>query len=147
MAKTSLTVKIRIVGVRETLAKFRDLPDDAQRELRQASLKLATVLAKKIAEDALTDSGQSALMAPTVKPVFDRVPAVKAGGASRKVGRNKVPAYKVLFGSVFGATTLKQFRPFDGDGYWFFGTVYAKQDMIAYQWDAAADEIIRKWAS
>lgn len=145
--KTSLTVRIRIFGLRETLAKFKQLPDDATRELRQASLAIAGALAVEIRHAAKADSAQSGLLAPTVKPLFDRVPSVKAGGASRKVGRNRVPAYKVLFGAEFGSHSLAQFDPFNPDGYWFFETVQSNEDYISREWDEAADEIIRKWAS
>lgn len=141
----ALVVRIQIPGIYETLRKFQALPKDAERELRKASLEVAKVLAAAAKAAAEGDSGQSALIAPTVRALFDRVPAVQAGG-SKLVGSNNVPAYKVLFGSEFGAVTLPQYRPFYGKGYWFFRTVRENQDEIAEKWDGVANEIIRKWA-
>lgn len=142
--KRTLTVTIRITGLRETIRAFKNLPDDASTELRAASLSIAGAVAVDIRQAARTNA-QSGLLAPTVRPARDRVPAVQAGG-TRRVGSNRVPAYKVLFGSEFGAKTLKQFRPFT-DSYWFFRTVEEKQGYIESEWLDAADEILRKWAS
>lgn len=149
MANKGITVKVRISGVRETIRAFRDLPKDANNELRQRSQEIARDLAGKIAAAARTDSRQSALVAPTVKAMKDRVPVVQAGG-NRKVGRNRKPAHKVLFGANFGATYLRQFRPHRGagqDDYFFFSTVEANEGAIDRQWNAAADEIISRWGS
>lgn len=142
--KTALTVTVRITGLRETIRAFKNLPDDATKELRAASLSIAGVVAVEAKQAAQTNA-QSALMAPTVKAVRDRVPAVEAGG-TRRVGSNRVPAFKVLFGSEFGSKALKQFRPFT-DTYWFFGTVENNRAFIDREWNEAADEILRKWAT
>lgn len=143
--KRTLTVTIRITGLRETIRAFKNLPDDATTELRAASLSIAGAVAVDIRQAARGDA-QSGLLAPTVRAVRDRVPAVQAGG-TRRVGSNRVPAFKVLFGSEFGSKSLKQFRPFSGDSYWFFKSVDENQDYIQAEWLEAADEILRKWAS
>jgi hypothetical protein len=145
MAKGGLVVRVRIDGLRETIKAFAHLPKDATVELRAASLAIAEALAETVRTAAEGDSGQSALMAPTIRAMRDRVPAIAAGGA-RRVGSNKVPAFKVLFGSEFGSHSLKQYRPFNPTGYWFFSTVQANEDEIGARWLAGADEIVRKWA-
>ena len=49
MAKqTALKLSVRLDGAYETLAKFRSLPKDASKELRERSLKLAGTLADRI---------------------------------------------------------------------------------------------------
>jgi hypothetical protein len=141
----TLTVKLHISGARETLAAFRQLPKEASTSLREQSLRLATLLAGKVAGAARADTPQSALMAPTVKAVRDRIPAITAGGTSR-VGRNQKPAYRILFGSEFGARTLRQYRPHVGRGsYWMFRTVEANQATIAAAWSRVADDIVRSF--
>lgn len=148
MARDGLTVKVKITGARETLAAFRHLPDDANRELRTATLKIADSLATQIRGAATGSSAQSALVAPTVKAKRDRVPVIEAGG-SKKVGTNKKPAHKILFGANFGATVLRQFRPHRGAGdndYWFFHTVESQEARIDREWNEVADKIIARWA-
>lgn len=148
MAKTSFTMKFQIEGLRETLKAFSDLPKDASTELRDASLKLSRLLATKVAAEGKADGApQSALVADTVKATRDRVPAITAGG-TRKLGRNKAPAYTLLFGSVFGSNTYRQFgRPHRGrDAYWFFDVVERDAEDIARAWNEAADAIVRKFS-
>lgn len=162
MAKTSLTVKVQIEGLRETLKAFNDMPKDASNELRDASLKLAQLLAAKAKVDATLHGGpQGKLLAPTVKARRDRVPVVEAGGTT-KVGRNKVPAYGVLFGSVFGMDQRsgwygsaryrhgigEQYRPHQGAGasYWFFPVIEQSAPEISAAWNKAANEIVRKFS-
>jgi len=137
----ALTIKLHILGVRETLAAFRHLPKEANNSLREQSMRLAASLAQHVAGAARADSPQSALMAPTVKAIRDRVPAITAGGTSR-VGRNQKPAWKILFGSEFGARTYRQFRPHLGTGsYWMFATVKANESELSAAWGRVAAAI------
>lgn len=142
-----ITVRVRIEGARETLAAFRQLPKNASNELRDANQKISEDLASKIRAAAESSSKQSALVAPGIKARRDRVPTVEAGG-KRRVGRNRKPMDKILFGANFGATYLKQFRPHRGageDDYWFFSTVKANESRIAAAWDQAADRVLEAW--
>lgn len=137
----ALTVTVRIEGARETLKAFRDLPKDASEQLRQASTRIAEKAASRVANAARAEGRQAALIAPTVKARRDRVPVIVAGGSSR-VGRRKTPAFKVLFGSEFGAH-LRQFKPHHGAGsYWMFKTVQEHEPQLAREWTAAADRIV-----
>jgi len=141
----SLTIKLHILGVRETLAAFRHLPREANNSLREQSMRLAASLAGHVAGAARADSPQSALMAPTVKAIRDRVPAISAGGTAR-VGRNQKPAFKILFGSEFGARTYRQFRPHLGTGsYWMFSTVQKNEAELSAAWGRAADDIAQSF--
>lgn len=143
MARRTLTVTVRITGIRETLRAFRNWPDDARRELRAASLSIAGVVAVRI-KTAAAQNPQSALMVPTVRARLDNVPTIEAG-RERRVGSNRVPAYKVLFGSEFGSHVLPQFRAFNTDGYWFFRTVKTNEGYIEGEYLDAVDEVNRKW--
>lgn len=161
MAKTSLTVKVTITGVRETLKAFQDLPKDANNELRDASLQLAKLLATKAQIDITLHGGpQGKLLAPTVKAVRDRVPVVQIGG-TRKVGRNHAPAWGVLFGSIFGffgrsgwygaaryrGGIGRQYRPHRGqDAYAFFPLIEQSAGEISAAWNKAADRVVEKFS-
>ncbi|PXY17346.1 hypothetical protein [Prauserella flavalba] len=160
MAGTALTVRLRIDGVRDTLQALQALPKDANEELRERSMKLATVLAEQARADGMADAApQSKLVATTVKARRDRVPVVEAGG-TRRLGRHKTPAYGLLFASVFGMNRRsgwyaapryrgargRQYRPHRGqDAYWFFPVIESQQARIAREWNEAASEIARKF--
>lgn len=141
--KRTITVTVRITNLRETLKKFNNLPKDADKDMRAASLSIAGVLAVDIRTSARANA-QSALMVPSIRAQRDRVPTVVAGG-TRRVGSNRVPAFKVLFGAEFGSHSLAQFRPFDGTGYFFFPTVEEKRGYIDREYNEAADEVLKKW--
>lgn len=145
VTKRTITVTVRITNLRPTLAAFKALPDDANMEMRAASLSIAGFLAVELKMAARTDA-QSALMVPTIRAMKDRVPVVQAGGA-RRVGRNREPAYKILFGSEFGAHSLKQYRAFNAGGYWFFVTVDENTEYIDREYNDAADEVLTKWGA
>jgi hypothetical protein len=145
MANTGLRVRIRIDGLREVLAAARRLPPEAKTLLKDRTKRISERLAAGIRSAAASDNRQTALMAPTVRARQGLAPNVAAGG-SKRVGRNRVPAYKVLFGSEFGAKQYPQFRPHRGAAsYWFFQTVERNQDEIGQEWREMADEIIDRW--
>lgn len=141
----SVTVDNR--DVRRILRAFRDLPKHATNELRDANQAISESLAKRIAGAARASDAQSALIAPTVRAQRDRTPSVVAGG-SRRVGSRRTPAYKVLFGSEFGGTYWRQFRPHQGSGsFWFFTTVEDNQDEVLTVWARVAESVAREWGS
>lgn len=146
MAKSDLTVRVHIEGASEVERALTRLPPQAKALLAAKTLKVAESLAGAVRTAAQADSRQSALLATTVRPVRGTRPAVTAGGTSA-VGRNRKPAYKVLFGSEFGAHVLRQFRPFRRSGYWFFRTVEAEQPRMNREWRDVADEVVRKFGA
>lgn len=148
MAKTSVTIKVQIEGLREALRAFNELPKDATKRLREESLKLAQKVAESARAAGMADAApQSKLVATTVRAVRDRVPAVQAGGTAR-LGRNRAPAYKLLFGSEFGSDHYPQFhRAHRGtDGAWFFPSVDRSGGEISKAWNKVADEIVRDFS-
>lgn len=146
MAKKELLVTIKIEGIRETLAALNKLPKDANNELRTKATEISQKLSAAAREAATAEGRQAGIVAATVKARRDRVPTVVAGGPKR-IGRNRQPAYKLLFGSEFGATRYEQYKPHLGRGsYWFFRTVEDNEVEIAKEWLEAADEIIRKFS-
>lgn len=148
MAKSKkLIVSVQIDGVQETLRKFRDLPKDASNELREAAAELAETLLTKVKAAAAHDkSPQARIVAATAKVKRDRVPVLEVGGTKR-IGRNKRPAYDLLFGAEFGSSQYKQFHKAHTGrtGSWFFPVIEKESAEIGRQWNAAADRIIEKF--
>lgn len=144
--KTGLTVQVRIDGLRQVLAALNQLPKDADVEIRAAAKALADSLALEAQQAGRLEGRQAALVATTVKAGRDRVPVITAGGPKR-LGRNRAPAYKLLFGSEFGSNYYRQFgKPhLSGGSYWFFETVDAEQAQISKAWLDAADAIVEKF--
>lgn len=160
MASQALTVSVSTSGVRQVLKAFAKMPKEASDQLRDRSVALSENLARDVAGAARAHGGQAALMAPTVKAVRDRVPAIAAGG-SKRVGRHKTPAHALLFASEFGMNRKsgwyaapqyrfsrgRQYAPHVGrHSYWFFSTVELHEPEISREWNHAADAIIRAFA-
>lgn len=148
MAKTGITVRFRVEGLQETLKAFRELPKNASDELRDAAQQLSEFIALKVRQSGMSDAApQSRLVATTVKAKRDRVPVVEAGGTT-PLGRRGKPAYKLLFGSIFGSDVYTQFgRPHAGTaGYWFFPVIEENQAEISKAWTDAADAVVRKFS-
>lgn len=147
--RKSFTISVQVEGMGDTLRAFRDLPKDASDELRTASMEIAESLAVKIRTAAGSDrSPQARLVAATLKVKRDRVPVLEVGGTKR-IGRNKVPANRLMFGAEFGSNRFRQFhkRHTGTTGSWFYGTVEREQAEIGRQWLEAADRIIAKWSA
>jgi hypothetical protein len=148
MAKSGLTITVQIDGATETLKAFRELPRQATDRLRDAAVELAGDLLPAVKSAARSDrSPQAALVATTVKVRRDRIPVLVAGGTKR-LGVNRAPAYKLLFGSEFGSTRLDQFHKFHQgqEGSWFFPVIEAEAARISAAWTDAADAIIRDFS-
>lgn len=148
MAKTALTISINAEGIPEAVRAFNRLPKEANKELRDETLKLMSVLADRARADGMADGApQSRLVATTVKAIRDRTPVIQAGGTKR-LGSNNAPAFKLLFGSVFGSNRYRQFhRPHAGrQAYWFFPVVEEEAPRIAKAWLNVADAIVRKFS-
>lgn len=141
MAKTSLSISVKIDGLKETQRKLKLLPDDAKKELVDASFELSQDLAKAMRGNARSQGRQAALLTGTVATGEKELPQVSVGGSS-PVGRHHKAAYKVLFGSEFGAKFLKQFKPRNTSGYWVYPAVDSMRGEIAEKWDAAAQRVI-----
>lgn len=146
MAKDALTIRVNIDNLDETLRALNALPKEASDELRDKAQELSKELATKAQASGHREGHQAALVATTVKARRDRVPIIIAGGA-KKLGVNKKPAYKLLFGSEFGASRLKQYKPHAGSGsYWFYKVIDDEKELIIKRWQEAADATIEKFS-
>lgn len=157
MAKTGLTIKVKIDGARETLRAFNALPKNANDELRDRTKEIATKVAQSAKDAGIRAGSQAALVSRSVKVKRDRVPAVQAGGGSPALGRYHVPPSALLFGSEFGMDAHSgwyrksrydeskgfQYHPHTGQvGAWFFPTVEREAPAISEAWNKVADDIV-----
>lgn len=132
---------VRVSGLVEARAAFQRAPEVAARELRDGGNELVRGLATDAQRAARGHSRQAGLLARTVDVTRGFTPTVTAGGNTR-VGSNRVPAFKVLYGSEFGARRLRQFRPARPSGYWFFPTIQQSPRIDATV-DDVADAVAR----
>jgi len=159
MARQTLTVKVSITGVRTTLRKLQYLPKEASDKLRDESQKLAGFLALNAKAAGYAEGRQVGLVAGTIKAVRDRVPSITMGGSAR-LGRNRKPAYGLLFAAEFGmdgrsgwygaprygSSSGRQWHPHLGtDGYFFFKTVDRNAAQIDEAWNRVADDVINEF--
>lgn len=153
---SSIVLNVTIDGARETLLAFSKLPKDASDELRDAATSLSIGLALLVGAAGAARGGQAGRVASTVKPKRDRVPYIQVGGTKRvalgtKAG-TKREAYRILFGSEFGATRgASRTGPNGFDqhagrrGLWIFPTVEKHEGDINKAWGKAADETVKKF--
>lgn len=134
------SISISVVGVPGVIRALEKLPKDAKKELRAANRRIAQSLATDIRAAAVAEGRQAEILAPTVRARSGDLPVVMAGGTAL-IGRNEKPAYKLLFGSEFGAVQLKQYKP-RKTSYWFFATVKEGGPAFVREWLKAADAAV-----
>lgn len=147
--KTTLSVSVRIDGLRQTLHAMNGLGKEANNQLRDKSLELSKLLSSRARAAGHAEGKQAALVAATVKARRDRVPVIVAGGAGGRLGRGRAKPYELLFGSEFGSDRYRQFgKPHLGRGsYWFFRSVEDNSEEISAAWQRAAGEVVRAFTN
>lgn len=135
---------MQILNARPILDAFRALPKEASAALRDKATQLAAGLVPDLQAAARREGAQAALMAGTIKAKRDRVPVIEAGGRKR-VGRRRVPAGALIFGSEYGSNARQFKRHLSGGSYWFRETVEEQDSKIYAEWITAADQIIRAY--
>jgi hypothetical protein len=159
--RETITITVRMDGVRETLAAFNRLDREANVQLRKETKEIAEDLAAAQRRAAIGDGAQSVLMVPTVKARMDRVITVVAGGGKR-VGRYRKPAGALIFASEFGMNRRsgwyaaarfagsrgRQYHPHTGRvGYWFFPASRRMEDEMYRRWFAVCDRLLAQWGA
>lgn len=143
-SRKSFTIAVQVTGMRETLAALRALGPDADKAIREHAGLLATKLRGSIDRAAKgARSPQARLVVQTLKIKKDRLPVLEVGGTKR-LGRNKAPAWTLLFGAELGSNQHRQFHQKHTGrvGTWFFPTVEREQAEIVREWEEAADDVI-----
>lgn len=98
----------------------KELRVNTNRRLREAAGAASSGLVPLLrAAGARAQTPQAAIVAQTVRVRSDRLPAVQLGG-SRRVGRRKTPAGRLVWGSEGGG---RNFAAPSGGSYWIAPTV------------------------
>jgi hypothetical protein len=150
-AAQGIHLTIRIDGAQATLKALRDLPKEASNELRDAAQGLSEKMARWVIAAGQAEGRQASLLTGTVKAKRDRLPYMVVGGTKRIghawPGAGRAPAYQLLFGSEFGASTGHGFKPHRGKvGYWVFPTIEHHEGEIAREWERAADHVVDRFS-
>jgi len=153
--KESFPVAVKIEGISETLAAFKQLDKGASDAAKVEAIKIATFLADRIRAKAPTDRRYQNL-AVSVRAGRDRVPVIRIGAlANPKVSGGGGPR-ELVIGMEFGADQAGpngwRFPPRTprfgrgNQGYWIFPTARLNQTEIIKMWFDAMDKIIAEWS-
>jgi hypothetical protein len=130
-------------------AALRKLPKETSKELRDASVTIASDVSKKASGKASALGGAAGLVASTLRGTRDKVPVIRMGGAkrlppktvkgkSRKRTGDKQTVGNIIWGAEFGAKSYPQFSPHLGKtGYFLWPTVRAEQGNILDEYSKA----------
>lgn len=155
--KDALEVRLQVDGLGPIMGALRDLPKEATKAVGEAAMAASRILAGKIAAAGHAEGSQAALLAGTVKAKFGAKPGVRVGG-SGALGRNHVPADRLVIGSEFGVSgqgghgkgsrnyAPHGFKPRNSPtGLWIFPTVRDSEKDTSKAWNDAAQEIIHRF--
>ena len=144
-----------IEGLQETVRAFKKLDKDANKVVREETMKIAEMLAERIRARAPSDKRYQNLVV-SVKAGRDRVPVIRIGGRQTpRVSGGGGPAQLVI-GMEFGADQngpngwrFPPRTPRHGrgnQGYWIFPTARVNQTEIIKMWFDAMDKLLDEWA-
>lgn len=130
---------VKVDGLRELNAALRAIGPEAQKELKEASRKVAEFVANDARAAAQSLGGVAAHVAPSIRPVGGVSGAgVAFGGA----------AYPMAGGAEFGSMRFKQFKPWRGNGsdagYFAYPAIRQDADRIETEFTHAVDDIIKR---
>lgn len=141
-------VGVEVEGLRETRTKFRKLPKDARQELKARSNRIAQVVGDEASRRFVALGRQGPLVASTLRTRLGDTPTIAVGGSGR-LGHNRKPAFKLLYGTEFGSNRYKQFHAAHTGqvGRALYPTVRAKTTWMIEQWRDAADTVAERFTS
>lgn len=130
---------VQVEGLRELSRALKAIGPDAQKELKDASKRVAAFVADDARAAAYSIGGVAAHVAPSIKPTGGVAGAgVAMGGAS----------YPMAGGAEFGSYKYKQFKPWRGNstgaGYFLYPTIRENADRIQTEFTDAVDDIIKR---
>lgn len=130
---------VQVSGLPELSKALKAIGPDAQKELREASKRVATFVANDARSAALSIGGVAAHVAPSIKPVGGVSGAGVAMGGS---------SYPMAGGAEFGSMRYRQFKPWRGNssdaGYFLYPAIRQDADRIQTEFTEAIDDIIKR---
>jgi hypothetical protein len=130
---------VKVEGLAELNRALRAIGPDAQKDLKEASKKVAGFVATDAAAAARSLGGVAAHVAPSIRPVGGVSGAgVGFGGA----------AYPMAGGAEFGSIRFKQFQPWRGSdssaGYFVYPSIRRDADRIVTEFSDAVEQVIAR---
>ena len=132
---------VRVEGLADLQRELRKLDSKLPRELRQANLKAAELVATAARSKASSLGGVAAKTAPSIKAAAEqRRSKVTIGG----------PKYPFAMGAEFGGQgrpTTMQFKPWSGRdsgaGYFLYPAIRGTRDEFIEVYERAIDQLMR----
>jgi len=141
------TIDAYVTGLNEVLRAFRNLPKEASKELREASLVIADRHMVPAWKDAASSYGGpwGDKIAASVRAKRDRLPAVSIGLA-KKAFSGGASSIMVRYPADAGTRGRagKKAAAF-GDGTNWISQVRPYQPQAIREWGQAVDRIVSKW--
>lgn len=133
------TGTVKVDGLTELNRALRAIGPEAQRELRDASRKVAGFVASDASAAARSLGGVAAHVAPSITAVGGVSNAGVAFGGS---------AYPMAGGAEFGSMRFKQFKPWRGSGheagYFVYPSIRRDEDRIVTEYTDAVEQVISR---
>ena len=139
---------VQVEGLRETRKKFRELPDDGRKELKARSSRIAQVVGDEASRRFMALGHQGPLVASTLRTRLGDTPTIAVGGSAR-LGQNRKPAFKLLYGTEFGSDKYKQFHAAHTGqaGRALYPTIRTRTEWMIEQWRDAADTVAARFTA
>jgi hypothetical protein len=129
---------IRVYGLSELNKALRDLSNGAQRELRDANVRIAKKEGERAQAAAYSLGGVAAHVAPSVK----------GGGSTTWAGIKFGSGQPAAMGAEFGGRgrpTTQQFQPWRGhEGYFVFPTIRRDSESITRDWTESITDLMKR---
>lgn len=133
------TGTVKVDGLRELNRALKAIGPEAQKELKEASKKVAGFVASDAASAARSLGGVAAHVAPSIKAVGGVSSAGVAFGGS---------AYPMAGGAEFGSIRYKQFKAWRGSsssaGYFVYPSIRQDADRIVTEFTDAVEQVIAR---
>lgn len=128
---------IRVHGLAELNRALKAIGRDAQRELKEANVKVAKVEAARIRSAASALGSTAAMVAPGI-----------TGGGGNAWAGIKLGTHPAAPGAEFGGqrrNTTMQFQPWRGhEGYFAFPTIRRDDELIERTWAEPIYDLLRR---
>lgn len=130
---------VKVDGLRELNRALRKLGPESQKELKEASRKVASFVAADARSAAIGLGGVAAKSAPSISAVGGVSGAGVAFGGAR---------YPFAGGAEFGSIRYRQFKPWRGNGpdagYFVYPSIRRDADRIVTEFTDAVDKVIER---
>jgi hypothetical protein len=140
------TVGVHVQGLRTVNRKLKELPQSSRDKLIKRSGQIAVTVGDRARLQFVALGRQGPLVAGTLRSTKGTVPTIKVGG-SKRLGKNRKPAYKLLWGTEFGANKYKQFHAAHTGriGRALYPTIRRNEAYMYVEWRKVLDQVVNEF--